>query len=130
MNKIYYKITNKDGYYDDHQYIPGLNIADKPLELGYKVRGGLCFTTIEYIFKFLDDGCFLREVTLPKNCRWVHDDNRDKFWADKIILGKRYDLSDPLTFQLLSERGANIHAFSDRALDWASKMVIWISSNI
>ena len=119
MNQTYYKITNKEECHHDYQYVDGLNVLDKPFEAtGSCVEGGLYFTTIEHIFKFLHYGCYLREITLPQDCQWVQDGN--KFRADKIILGKRYDLTDPLTFQLLVERGANIHE-DHRALSHASK---------
>ena len=122
MEQIYYKITNKTECHNGFQYVDGLNILDKPFERdGSNVAGGLYFTTAKYIFNFLYRGCYLREITLPKDCQWVRDWSWNKFRADKIILGKKYDLADPFTFQLLLERGADVHASGDRALIWASK---------
>ena len=121
MDQTYYKITNKEECHHGYQYVDGLNMLDKMFEReGSCVEGGLYFTTIEHIFKFLDYGCYLREITLPKDCLWVKDPAGDKFRADKIILGKRYNLSDPLTFQLLVKKGADIHAGNNCALKWAS----------
>ena len=120
MEKTYYKITNEKECHNGYQYVDGLNILDKPFDSdGCCVEGGLYFTTIEHIFNFLDYGCHLREITLPENCQWVQDLTKNKYRADKIILGKKYNLSDPLTFQLLIERGANIHA-PDVVVQWAS----------
>ena len=122
MDQTYYKITNKTEYHNGYQYVDGLNVLDKPFEpVGSCVVGGFYFTTVEHIFKFLDYGCYLREIILPKNCQWVQDPDGDKFRADKIILGKRYDLTDPLIFQLLVERGADIHEQHDHVLEWASR---------
>ena len=121
MDEIYYKITNKEECHNGYQYVDGLNILDKMFEPnGSCVVGGLYFTTIEHIFKFLDYGCYLREITLPKDCQWVQDPAGDKFRADKIILGKKYDLADPSTFQFLIEKGADIYAENNRALSYAS----------
>ena len=122
MEQTYYKITNKVECHNNYQYVDGLNVLDRAFEPnGSCVEGGLYFTTAKYIFKFLDYGCHLREITLPTDCQWVKDPQGDKFRADKIILGKRYDLSDPSTFQLLMEKGAYIHVDNDYAVRWASK---------
>ena len=122
MKQTYYKITNKAECHNGFQYVDGLNMLDKPFEQeGSCVVGGLYFTTAKHIFKFLDYGCYLREIMLPQDCLWVKDPDGDKFRADKIILGKRYDLTDPLTFQLLLEEGTDIHMNDNCALDWASK---------
>ena len=122
IEQTYYKITNKAECHKGYQYVDGLNILDKAFEpVGTCVAGGLYFTTAKHIFNYLHCGCNLREITLPKDCQWVQDPQRDKFRADRIILGKKYDLADPLTFQLLLEEGADIHALNDRALCWASR---------
>ena len=124
MKKTYYKITNKKECHNDFQYVDGLNVLDKLFEVeGSCVVGGLYFTTAKHILKFLGYGCYLREVMLPEDCLWIKDPDGDKFRANKIILGKRYDLSDPLTFQLLVEKGANMD--NDWTFLWASKNKYW-----
>src|SRR5690349_5275845 len=102
MNEIYYKITNKDENHNGYQYYDGLNILDKPFEKdGSCVSGGLYFTSIKHIFKYLSYGCYLREIKLPNDCQWMMDPEGDKFRADKLIFVNRYELADPKTFQML-----------------------------
>src|SRR5260221_13200643 len=109
METVYYKITNKEENHNGYQYQNGLNILDKPFEkIGSCVEGGLYFTDIVNIFKFLAYGCFLREITLSSKSQWVRDPDGDKFRADMIILGTRYELANPETFKMLIEKGANI----------------------
>ena len=105
----YFKITNEDESHRGYQYKDGLNILDKSFEReGSCVPGGLYFTTAKHIAKFLHYGCYLREITLPSDCVWVKDPEEDKYRANKIILGQKYDLADPQTFQLLFEKGCDI----------------------
>ena len=56
--------------------------------------GGLYFTNSKNIFKFLDYGIYLREIILPTDnpdFRMIKDKEGDKWRANMIILGKRYD---------------------------------------
>ena len=139
---MYYKIINEQWNHNGYQYIPGLNVLqeefnDNPNDSCCK--GGFYFTTIDNIFKFLNYGCYLVEVTLPtsdSDFKMVSDpcgnawDQRsqhnlplrgqgDKFRSNKIILGKKYDLADITTFQMMIDLGANIDT-NDDALKWAS----------
>lgn len=104
MQKQYFKITNKDENHHGFQYKEGLNVLDKPFdEQGYCVPGGLYFTDAKHICEFLSYGVYLREISLPfddKDFRWVRD-NGNKWRANKIILGKRYYLSEVDTFKYL-----------------------------
>ena len=43
----------------------------------------------------------------------IKDKSGDKWRANMIILGKRYDLSNVDTFKYLIECGADIHAYDD-----------------
>lgn len=107
-SQIYYKITNEKEIHNGYHYKNGINILDKPFEnQGSCVTGGLYFTTVEHIFDFLDFGCYLRKVSLPFDSNWVMDPSGNKFRADKIFLGDKYDLSKPDTFEMLIKQGAN-----------------------
>lgn len=112
-NKMYFKITNKDENHNGFQYRTGLNILKGSFaQVGSCVPGGLYFTDINHILKFLSYGVYLREVSLPiddNGFKMVADDD-DKWRANKIILGQRYELNKVETWKYLVEKGANLHA--------------------
>ena len=122
---MYYKIINKKWKHRGYQYIPGLNVLkeefnDNPNDSCCK--GGFYFTTIDNIFEFLNYGCYLMEITLStsdSDFKMVSDPKYDKFRSNKIFLGKKYDLADVITFRMMIDLGANIHANDDYALRWA-----------
>ena len=122
---MYFKITNKEENHNGFQYFDGLNIlVDEFIESGSCVKGGLYFTDINNIFKFLNYGIYLRKVSLPFNnpdFKMVKDPDGDKWRANMIILEKRYELSDVETIKLLIEKGADIHAYNNNVLRWASE---------
>lgn len=121
---IFFKITNKDENHNEYQYKDGLNITNKPL-LANGIDGidGFIFTTVDNIFSFLDDGCYLREITLLFEDKYFNHivDKNNKWIANKIILGKRYDLSNIETFKYLIKIGADVDVGKNNALKWASK---------
>lgn len=102
-NKIkYYKITNNNEYHKGYQYVDGINILDKPFQKdGSCVPGGLYFTTSKYILRYISYGNNLREVQLCNDSEVVIDPSGDKLRADKIFLGKKYDLSQVDTIKML-----------------------------
>ena len=124
-SKIYYKITNAEENHHGFQYQNGLNILKEPFNDNSYNRccaGGLYFTDIENIFEFLNYGIYLREITLPNDkpeFKMVKDVN--KYRANMIILGKRYELFKVETYKMLIERGADVHADNDFALRFSAK---------
>ena len=122
---MYYKITNKKENHHGFQYSDGLNILIDEFNNDPNqscCKGGLYFTDVSNIFEFLNYGIYLREITLPttdQNFCMVKDGN--KWRANMIILGKRYELSNVDTFKLLIEKGADIHANNDYALRYSIK---------
>ena len=105
---MYYKITNEKENHHGFQYSDGLNILiddfNNDPNQSY-CKGGLYFTDAANIFEFLDYGIYLREITLPisdQNFCMVKDKN--KWRANMIILGERYELSNVNTFKLLIEK--------------------------
>lgn len=119
---IYYKITNKNENHDGYQYRDGINTSDEPFEKsGSHIRRDFHFTTIDNIFKYLDDGCIVREIKLPQKCKWVKDSDGYGYRANTIILGNKYDLQNPKTFEMLVKRGADIHTDDDYVIIWASR---------
>ena len=121
---MYFKITNAEENHHGFQYADGLNVLieefnDDPNQSC--CRGGLYFTDAANIFNFLSYGIYLREVTLPTDnpdFKMIKDKNNDKWRANMIILGKRFNLCSFDTFKYLIEKGANIHANNDFALEW------------
>jgi len=150
-HKLYFKITNEKENHNGFQYNDGLNVLKGEFNDDPKascVAGGFYFTDTEHIFEFLNYGIYLREVTLPTNdpdFKIVQDKN-NKWRANKIFLGKKYNLNDVSTFeylisngvdddcavrwasenghlevvQFLISNGADIHACNDYAIRWAS----------
>ena len=124
---MYFKITNEKENHNDFQYVDGLNVLkeefnDDPNQSCCK--GGLYFTDATNIFKFLNYGIYLREITLPvdnPDFKMIKDKSGDKWRANMIILGKRYDLFTIDTFEYLISCGANIHADDDYAFKYSAK---------
>ncbi len=92
---IYYKITNENENHHGYQYKDGLNVLEEPfdeiLECG---KGGLYFTTGEFIHLFHDYWCNLRIVEIPNNENFKMVAFLDKFKANMIILKEKYDLKN------------------------------------
>ena len=124
---MYFKITNAAENHNGFQYLDGLNVLKEKFNDDPNKSccpGGLYFTNGENIFKFLNYGIYLREVTLPienPDFKKVKDPSGDKWRANMIILEKRYDLSNVDTFKYLIENDANIHADNDCALQWSAR---------
>ena len=95
-DKKYYKITNAEENHHGFQYQDGLNVLKEPFNENPKdhcCAGGLYFTDIKNIFEFLNYGIYVREVRLPidhPKFKMIKDEN--KYRANMIILGKRYEL--------------------------------------
>ncbi|AGC01966.1 hypothetical protein H012_gp494 [Acanthamoeba polyphaga moumouvirus] len=96
-SKLYFKIT-KDEYHYGFQNVNGLNISQEesnnnPNECT-SVR--LCFTKPKYIYKFLDYGIYLWEVSLPTDnpeFKMFKILNKNEYVANMILLGKRRDFN-------------------------------------
>ena len=124
---MYFKITNPAENHNGFQYSDGLNVLKEKFNDDPNkscCAGGLYFTNGENIFKFLNYGIYLRDVILPSDdpdFQKIKDPEGDKWRANMIILEKRYDLSNVDTFKYLVEKGANIHADNDCALQWSAR---------
>jgi len=125
-NKLYFKITNAKEKHHKFQYYDGLNVLKEEFNddpHANCVAGGFYFTDAKHIFKFLSYGIYLRKITLPINdpdFKIVQDKN-NKWRANKIILGKRYNLIDVSTFEYLINQGVDVHTKNDYAVRWASE---------
>jgi len=118
----FFKITNKDENHHGFQYCDGLNVLKEEFaETGTCCAGGFYFTDIDHILEFLDYGEHLRLIALPKNdsdFKMVAD-GPDKQRANKIILGKKYDLDKVETWKFLKKCGAKFDI--DNVIPFVSK---------
>jgi len=93
---VYYKVTNELECHHGFQYQDGLNeLPDPFVEEGTCVPGGFYFTSKDFIHHFLSLGVYIREVRLPTEdpeFRMVKDQSGKCWRANKIILGKRYNI--------------------------------------
>ena len=93
-NQKFYKIVNEQKCHHGLCYDLG-EIID-PIEFNptnsCSKPGGIYFTTIEHIFKFLDYGCFMCEIEIPNDSRCHIVDNNIK--ANKIIIKNMKHISD------------------------------------
>ena len=65
---FYYKITNEAENHYGYQYKDGLNVLEEPFnEKPVCRKGGLYFTTSEFIHLFENYGCNLRIIEIPEN---------------------------------------------------------------
>jgi hypothetical protein len=123
MPKLY-KILSSTEKHHGLQYSTGLNIDPIPFNDNPEASccpGGIYFAEVQQIFKFLDYGPYIREVTLPDNAKVVKDPQGDKYRASQVILGNRESWADPEVFKRLLLEGADVHANYDEALRGASR---------
>jgi len=116
----FYKITNKNEIHYEMEYKTGLNVDIKPFNPSGDCETGGIYFSREDILSFLEYGCWIREVTLPKDEEIYENPGEPKKWkTHRIILGKRRKIDLEVIKELI-EKGANIHADDDHALRWAS----------
>lgn len=120
---MYYKITNARENHNGFQYKDGLNVLQEPFNddpHAHCCKGGLYFTDVKNIFLYLHYGVYLREIFLPTDnpdFKMVAD--IDKYRANMLVLGKRYNLSDVATIKMLIDNGANVNAGKSYVLKWS-----------
>lgn len=89
---IYYKITNEEEVHGNLQYKTGLVIDVVEFDSNPKhscVKGGIYFTTKEYLHRFFGYGKWIRPVIIPENAQVVLDPERDKYRTDRLIFEPR-----------------------------------------
>jgi len=107
-SEIYYKITNEKENHHGLQYRNGLVIDSKKFDSNPNnscTKGGIYFTTKEYLCRFFYLGKRIRPVSIPEDAKVVLDPEGDKYRADKLFLYPRRnmefyftDLFDKRTF--------------------------------
>lgn len=95
---VFVKVTNERENHHGYQFHTGLNVLREPFDESSEHGGGFHFTTVEYVHRFINLGCYLREVTLPW---WLPDfrmvarakDGALVYKANMIVLGERHPLA-------------------------------------
>jgi hypothetical protein len=112
---MYLKLTNTTETHFGLQYHDGLNIDPLPFaKEGSCCPGGIYFTTLEWVHRFIRGKEYIREVTIPEDAEMVEDPSGGKWRASKVILGTRKQINNVETWKWLVECGADVHV-----LEWA-----------
>ena len=98
---MYYAIINTNEKFKGYQYKDGLNELNEEF-----AESGLYFTNIDHILELFESGIYMREITLPDNdvdFKMILV-GENKWRANKIILGKRYDLGKCCDMGIFNEQ--------------------------
>ncbi|AGF85670.1 repeat protein [Moumouvirus goulette] len=110
----FFTLLNKNETINNIPLGTGLNVSTfKPLEK-------YIFCDIQNIFKYLNDGVYLRQVFLPiNNPKFFVKYYNDYHKCNMMILGKKYDMREPETFYELIR--LNLDIYDVNVIYWASK---------
>nr|AEX62252.1 putative ankyrin repeat protein [Moumouvirus Monve] len=129
-SKIYFKVIGDDWENRDMKYVRGLNVINNFEENGSCVPGRIYFCDptdpSQNICRYLHLGVLLVDVTLPVNdpdFKMMVDLSGGKTCANKIIIGKDYELSDPETFKYMARHGVDVK--KNYTLNWACNKKYW-----
>ncbi|AEQ60467.1 putative ankyrin repeat- containing protein [Acanthamoeba polyphaga mimivirus] len=125
-SKIYFKFTTeKDeiyGVYKDGLNIYKTNDTITSVSSNNKKEGITYLDPSKSARCLYRDAKYLRIVRLHKDTVSVKQDylnDNGRFWADKLYLGKRFELSDPFTIMYMIKMGCNVRERDDYMLEWA-----------
>jgi hypothetical protein len=93
--KIYLKVTNENECHNDYQYKDGLNVDSNPFNDNPNetcIKGRMYFTDLANLPEFASYGVWVREIIVPDDARVICEKN--KYGADRLILGKRWSMRD------------------------------------
>jgi len=98
----FYKILREDLTHHGFTYQPGLNVDTKPFEPCARCFGGLYFSDLEHIARYLEYGDLVARVTVPPDAHFIQE-KPGKFKADRVILSdlqpwRDWDLWNDATF--------------------------------
>ena len=123
--KTYYKITNSKENHYGLQYHDGLVEDINKFREDILYHNGIYFNTIENILLHttIKDSRYIREVTIPEDalvCKELNlFDLEFMYKANKVILGKRYDIFNKEDMEYLVSIGMNIHVNNNTPLNFA-----------
>jgi hypothetical protein len=119
----YWKITNESECHNGLKYQTGLNTLlphEKWNPSGDCAPGGIYYAGAD-ILAFVSYGPWVREVTIPDDARTFKNPGSPEKWkADKVILRRCRNWTNPTVLEGLIADGADVHADGDYALRWAS----------
>ncbi len=93
--KTYYKVLRSNMTHNDLKFQFGLNYDIVPFNPKGKCEaGGIYYTTLEFIGKFLRYGGVIAEVIIPDDAQVYADPDGDKWKADKIYIKKLQFIKD------------------------------------
>lgn len=118
----YYKITNKNENHHGLQYYTGLVEDPKPFDpYGDCTSGGIYFASTD-ILAFLDNGTWIREVTLPEGEIVAKNKTKKykpkKYKAHRVILGERRRIDLNVIKELVLD-GCNLTTYINTVFLWA-----------
>jgi len=97
---MFYKILNKYLNHHGFQYQVGLNVDTRPFNPQGKCQpGGLYFTDLDNVAKFIEYGCHVAEISLPEGEEIYKDPEGDKQKAHQIIINKYYPIKQLSAWQ-------------------------------
>lgn len=97
----FYRVNNATEKHYDHQYKDGVNKLTGKFNSDPMDKcgpGGFYFTDRTNLIRYLKDGAYIYEITIPTHANVV--DLNGKYRTDCMILGKRYDLTDRSTWDM------------------------------
>lgn len=101
-------------------------ISDVPVGTGlcvftYHPQNRISFNELNSIFKYANDGVYLRQVFLPTHIPRHHKCHiNDQQYTNMVILGKRYDLRKSETYNELIQLGLDV-VYDVNVIYWTSK---------
>jgi len=119
-NDIFYMVTNKHETYYDYKFKDGINTIPGEFncdETSIGISRGFCFTTKDNIYKFINNGIFIREIFLPfrdPNFKMIVDITGDKFRSNKVILSTRHKIENTQTITKLY-----LNEYPNELCNWA-----------
>ncbi|BCS83673.1 ankyrin repeat-containing protein [Cotonvirus japonicus] len=130
-NNILQKLLDVNAPHSKQEYFTILN--ENETIRGIPVGIGLClftrkpvrkikFVKFNDIFKYLSTGVILKQVFLPTTNPDFYVErcyDKDKYYSNMVILGKKYDLRQIDTIQQLKSRGLDI--LDPNVIYWAAK---------
>lgn len=127
-----WKFMTLDENHNGFQYVNGLNINN-----GDGSGDNMVFTTGNYIFSIFDENfVFIRQIDVPIGARVVNSKTYDHAYeSDKLSLGKRLDLRNVDTWEILWDNFIEMMTFKEKILYVLSrngwlKPLIWFVDKI
>lgn len=113
----FFKVVKHSKIHHDYTYKDGLNVLQTPFNDSVYdscAAGGFYITTLEYIPNYYHFGEYLYEVHLPYDdyrFKLVRDPQGDKWRTNMLLLGEKYSLYNPKTYEHFGLPKSSRHAY-------------------